>query len=131
METFLQIRVVLDGPTPVYRQVVDQIRVLCLDGRLEPGQKLPSVRQLAGSLGVHFNTIADAYRTLADEGWLEVRQGRSAIVRKRSEPKQPSRVSVAQHGSRLRNLVAELRSHGFSKEWIMSEVKTTLEGGLQ
>ncbi|MHB1673128.1 MAG: GntR family transcriptional regulator [Acidobacteriaceae bacterium] len=124
-----QIRIVLDGPTPVYRQVVEQIRTLCVDGGLKPGHALPSVRQLAANLGVHFNTIAEAYRALAAEGWLEVKQGRSVVVCERREPRQPTRATVTQHSSRLRYLVAELRANGFSPEWIQHEIESALKGG--
>lgn len=124
-----QIRVVLDGPTPVYRQIVDQIRTLCVGAGLKPGQPLPSMRQLAATLGVHFNTVAEAYRTLAEEGWLEIRQGRSVTVRERREPKPPTRAAATQHSSRLRHLVAELRANGFSPQWIRQEIESALEGG--
>lgn len=123
-----QIRIVLDGPAPVYRQIVDQIRTLCVDGRLKPGHSLPSVRQLAANLGVHFNTIAEAYRALAAEGWLEVKQGRGVVVSERREPQLPTRAAAAQHSSRLRHLVAELRANGFSPEWIRHEIESALGG---
>ena len=126
-----QLRIVLDGPTPVYRQIVDQVRTLCVAGTLNPGHSLPSVRQLAASLGVHFNTVAEAYRTLADEGWVEVRQGRSVQVVERSGPRQPTRAASTQHSSRLRHLVAELRATGFSPDWIRREVDSALEGKSQ
>lgn len=120
------LRIVLDDPSPVYRQIVDQIRTLCVEGGLHPGQALPSVRQLAVSLGVHFNTVAEAYRTLADEGWLEVKQGRSVRVADRTPPCTPTRAATAQHRSRLRNFIAELQAQGFSTEWIRQEIESIL-----
>lgn len=45
-----------------------------------PGDALPSVRQLGRQLGVNLNTVAKAYRMLADEGWVELRQGSPARV---------------------------------------------------
>jgi GntR family transcriptional regulator len=122
-----QIRIVLNSPTPVYRQIVDQVRAFCVGGELKPGQKLPSVRRLALSLGIHFNTVAEAYRTLAEEGWLAVKHGRGAIVCERREPRAPSRAAAAQQGSRLRYLVAELRASGLAPEWIRREVESALE----
>ena len=124
-----QIRVVLDGPTPVYRQIVDQVRTFCVEGVLQPGQSLPSVRQLAASLGVHFNTVAEAYRALADEGWLDVKQGRSVRIVDRAEPRQPTRIAAIQHSARLRHLIAELRAQGLSAKWIRHEIETALESG--
>jgi GntR family transcriptional regulator len=124
------IEVQLDSPTPVYRQIVEQVRTFCVAGLLLPGQQLPSVRQLAASLGVHFNTVAEAYRVLADEGWVEVKQGRGVHVRERVEPRKPSPTAMAAHGSRLRHLVAELRSQGFTSKWIRNEIESSLKGEL-
>jgi len=61
---------------PVYAQVAHQLRQLIASGALLPGKTLPSVRRLAGDLGVNLNTIARAYRLLEDEGFLIIR-GRS------------------------------------------------------
>ncbi len=64
-----KIRIDLSSTVPAYRQIVDALRVLLVEGTLPPGSDLPSVRRLAMELGVHFNTVGEAYRTLADEGW--------------------------------------------------------------
>jgi DNA-binding transcriptional regulator YhcF (GntR family) len=130
MESALELRVTLESATPVYRQVVNQIRTLCVEGRLLPGERLPSVREIAGRLGVHFNTIADAYRALADEGWLNIEHGRGASVRDRLIPEPLTAELTAQHGNRLRHLVAELRGLGLDPEWIRAEVNSALGGKL-
>jgi len=128
MEDALELRVLLDGPTPVYRQVVDQIRTLCVERRLLPGDRLPSIREMAGRFGVHFNTIADAYRALAEEGWLTIEHGRGARVRDRQVPEPLRAETSALHGQRLRHLVAELRGLGLEPEWILAEVQQALGG---
>lgn len=123
----LELHITLEGPIPVYRQVLDQLRTLCVEARLKPGDRLPSVRELARRLGIHFNTVAEAYRTLAEEGWLEIVQGRGAQVRDRLTP-QPAPAAAQQHVSRIRHLVAELRSLGLDPEWIRREVNQALSG---
>ncbi len=65
---------------PIYRQIVDQLRQLIAAGILQPGDPLPSVRQLAADLGVNLNTVAIAYRELAGEGLVEIKHGRGARV---------------------------------------------------
>ncbi|HTV05256.1 MAG TPA: GntR family transcriptional regulator [Acidobacteriaceae bacterium] len=117
------IRVELDSPAPAYRQIVDQMRVHLNSGRLKPGDVLPSVRVLAMQLGVHFNTIAEAYRQLAEEGWIELRHGRRAVVRERE-----SRPGLAADDAklllqRLRHLLAEMRLKGISSNAIQREMK--------
>jgi DNA-binding transcriptional regulator YhcF (GntR family) len=106
-----RIHIDLDSTTPVNRQIVDQLRLQLVAGGIKPGDALPSVRRLAIDLGVHFNTVADAYRTLAEEGWLDVSQGRAVHVRERAAP--PASSETRQMFlRRLRQLVAEARASG-------------------
>jgi DNA-binding transcriptional regulator YhcF (GntR family) len=130
MDGRVQINVVLDTPTPVYRQIVEQIRTFCVAGLLVPGESLPSVRVLARDLGVHFNTVAEAYRALADEGWLEVRQGKSVSVKSRESAAKPSPVVMEQQGSRLRHFVAELRGLGMTPQWIRLQMEEAMRASV-
>ncbi len=65
---------------PLYRQVEANVRRAIDDGRLRPGQRLPSVRGLAGQLGVGRLTIATAYEQLAADGYVVGRMGFGTIV---------------------------------------------------
>lgn len=56
--------------TPPYQQIFEQIRAAIERGTLAPDAPLPTVRQLAGDLGVAPNTVARAYADLQDAGWL-------------------------------------------------------------
>src|SRR6266700_2694114 len=123
-----QIRVDLSSATPVYRQIVDQIRTHAVEGLLHTGDVLPSVRRLAIDLGIHFNTVAEAYRTLAEEGWIEVAHGRSARVQDRDVPAAPEAGELEGFRQRLRHLVAEMRAHGLSPARISRELLTLAEG---
>jgi GntR family transcriptional regulator len=69
---------------PLYKQVIDGVKELIARGVLREGMPLPSVRQVAGDLGVNLNTIAVAYRELQDEGFVNVRHGAGAVVASRS-----------------------------------------------
>ncbi|MGD8575325.1 MAG: GntR family transcriptional regulator [Gammaproteobacteria bacterium] len=73
--------------TPVARQIAEGLRVLLARGTLTPGEDLPSSRALASHLGVHFNTVAQAYRELAKEGWLDLTRKRGTRVLKRRMPR--------------------------------------------
>jgi GntR family transcriptional regulator len=55
---------------PPYQQVVEQLRAAIERGELLPESALPTVRQLAGDLGIAPNTVARAYAQLQAEGWL-------------------------------------------------------------
>jgi GntR family transcriptional regulator len=65
---------------PIFRQIVDQIRLAVATGRLAEGEQLPSVRALAERLLVNPNTIAKAYSELARERVIDSRQGRGVFI---------------------------------------------------
>ncbi|KAB8291503.1 GntR family transcriptional regulator [Bifidobacterium avesanii] len=71
-----------DAPTPVYEQIRSQIEAAIRGGALEDGDKLPSVRQLAGDLRIAPGTVAKAYGELAEQGLIDTGLGRTARVRK-------------------------------------------------
>src|ERR1035438_2678242 len=88
-----RLRIDLANPTPAYRQIVDGLRTFLVDGALHAGDLLPPVRELAFELGVHFNTVAEAYRILADEGWLDLKRRRGAAKGWREGRERPIRRS--------------------------------------
>ena len=114
-------------PTPAYRQIADQIRTLCVEQLLAPGDELPSVRRLALDLGLHFNTVADAYRLLAEEGWLEILHGRGARVRWREKPSADQEL-VLSFRRALRQFSAEMQARGMTRSSIARELTTWAEG---
>lgn len=117
----------LSSDTPVYRQIVDAVRPLLVDGSLAAGDLLPPVRQLAADLGVHFNTVAEAYRLLADEGWLELRRGRGAAVVDRQTPPADG-AALDRFSRRVRELVAEARSAGVPAATVRAALEQVQEG---
>jgi DNA-binding transcriptional regulator YhcF (GntR family) len=121
------LKINLASEVPVYRQIVGALRPLLVEGRLAPGDSLPPVRQLAADLGVHFNTVAESYRILAEEGWLELRRGRGAVVLDRKTPRANS-AAASRFSARLRELVAEVRAGGISPAAIARELRQLAEG---
>ena len=65
---------------PIYSQITDGFREQILSGILQTGDKLPSVRELAGSLAINPNTIQRAYRELEMEGWIASVPGKGCFV---------------------------------------------------
>jgi GntR family transcriptional regulator len=74
------IHVTTGAGTPIYRQIVDQVRLAVATGTLSPGDPLLSVRSLAEQLVINFNTVAKAYAELVREGVLESLQGKGFFV---------------------------------------------------
>jgi DNA-binding transcriptional regulator YhcF (GntR family) len=88
---------------PPYEQVREQIRAQVTTGELAPGTKLPTVRQLAGDLGIATNTVARAYRELEGLGVIETR-GRAGSVVTGSGVERAAREAAHEFALRLRAL---------------------------
>jgi GntR family transcriptional regulator len=76
----LNIQVDLRSDVPIYIQIVEQIRHLVASGQLNPGDQLPTVRQLAAELRINFNTVARAYRILDEADLISTQQGRGTYI---------------------------------------------------
>ncbi len=116
------LRIDLASPVPVYRQIADALRALLVAGEFQPGAQLPTVRQLALELGVHHNTVAEAYRVLSDENWLDLKRRRGVTVLERAQPRPPPELN-AKYKRRLGELVAEARAHGISDKELAAELR--------
>jgi GntR family transcriptional regulator len=66
--------------TPIYEQIKVQVRSSILSGEMQPGQTLPSLRQLAADLRVSVITVTRAYNDLAAEGLVHSEHGRGFVV---------------------------------------------------
>ena len=65
---------------PIYIQIMEQIKQQVVNGELQPGDQLPTVRALALDLRVNFNTVARAYRLLDDADVISTQQGRGTYI---------------------------------------------------
>jgi DNA-binding transcriptional regulator YhcF (GntR family) len=76
----MNIRVDTTSPIPPYEQLRSQIRVMVTSGTLARETRLPTIRQLAGDLGLAVNTVGRAYRELENEGLIETRGRHGTVV---------------------------------------------------
>lgn len=81
----LELQIATGSSVPIYRQIVDQVRLAVSNGDLMTGEQLPSVRALAEQLVVNPNTVAKAYATLTQEGIVEPQAGRGLFVAPRRQ----------------------------------------------
>ena len=72
--------------TPVYLQLVDQIRYAAASGALKIGEPLPPIRSLAEQLRVNRNTIAKAYAELESQGVIQTIQGKGCFLSENNSP---------------------------------------------
>lgn len=114
-EPYLIVDQTLD--VPPYRQIAEQIRAAIEREELQPQMALPTVRQLAGDLGVAPNTIARAYAELQAEGWL-VGDGRRGTRVAGDIPHAGRSERARTLRDALERFVASLQHRGFTSEEI-------------
>lgn len=111
------LRIEKGSSVPISRQLAEQLATLCASGGLKPGDRLPSVRELAQELAVNQNTILRVYERLTGEGLLERRHGQGTFVAKTA-----GRQAAAVHRNRiveeLRQLVRQASGLGLSSDQI-------------
>jgi GntR family transcriptional regulator len=103
-------------PRPVYVQIVSQIKDQIQRGSLKAGDELPSVRELAASLGINMHTVRRAYVLLRDQKLLVFRLGQQAkVAALRSQPASTLEVTRVL-GERLQELITEAFLMGLSSD---------------
>jgi GntR family transcriptional regulator len=111
---------------PIYQQLVRQITHAITTGALKPGDRLPTLRQLAADLVINPNTVARAYRDLEVAGLIEGGPRRGTFV-----TFAPPRLVKAERRSRLRPhldaLIAEARVLGFSEDELKAQLDEALD----
>ena len=120
------IQIVTGDPRPIFRQIVDGIRLKIATGELEPGTRLPSVRGLAMQLTINSNTVAKAYAELTAQGWVEARQGLGLFVGKPrklfSDREQSRRLDEA-----IRQFINEIVGLDYNAEEVLERLERHLK----
>jgi GntR family transcriptional regulator len=111
--------------SPIFRQIVDQVRLAVATGKLKAGEQLPSVRALAERLVVNPNTIAKAYGELARGGIIDGQQGRGVFI---APPRQI--YTKAERLRRIGPLIDALISEGLSLGFAPEELVDSLQQKL-
>ncbi len=72
------------SPLPLFEQLETGIRGQIIAGTIAAGERLPAARELAETLDINVHTVLRAYQDLRDEGFIELRRGRGAVVADRA-----------------------------------------------
>ena len=102
---------------PIYIQIRNQIVLGISDGRLLPGEQLPTVRALAEEMGVNSMTVNKAYQMLKQEGYIYTDRRNGAKVRERLELKPELPVESKEM---LQRVISEAKVRGISREEFQS-----------
>jgi len=111
---------------PLYMQLRNQIVIGIAEGKLQPGEKLPTIRALADESGINMMTVSKAYQILKQEGYIvtDRRSGASVAVK--------DKVRIPDDTLReLRLRISELRISGMTKEDIKALCEKLYEEGDQ
>ena len=100
-------------PKPIYEQITNNLRRLIASGGIAPGERLPSVRELATRLTINPNTIQRAYRQLEQEGYIVSLPGKGCFAAEGSAPRQDR---LRMLWLQLETAAAELRLAGVSQQ---------------
>ena len=118
----MKIHLDLKSGVPFYRQIIDQVKSSIATGRLEPGNRLPTVRQLAVDLSVNPNTVSRAYTELELTGLVDTHMGSGTFVgQKKVEQDDVERRRI------LDEICQEFLSRASSHGFILDDILENLE----
>ena len=119
---------VLDAASgiPIYRQIIEQVKVAISSGELKAGDQLPTVRQLAVDLSINLNTVIRAYRELELEGFLDMQQGTGTFVSTR-KPEVDQLQKQRMIDQIVADMVARASSYGISMEELAAAMRSAQE----
>jgi GntR family transcriptional regulator len=112
-----------NDPTPIYAQLERALRAGIATGRLQPGDQLPTVRQLAVDLRVNANTVARVYAELERATVIETRRGVGSFISATPNQARPPR----EHERRLRafatRVLADADTAGFALDEVIAALR--------
>ena len=127
----MKLKIDPDSSVPIYVQIEDSIHSFIAAGQLQPGEQLPTIRELAADIRVNLNTVARAYFELDREGVISTQRGKGTFVTGVLDKDQIERKRQRLLHSIIENALEEARSLGYSpteiKKAFQEEMKVWLE----
>lgn len=109
------IKLDMQSEVPIYTQLVQQFIEGIASGKLQPGESLPSVRQLASDVGINLHTVNKVYTLLKQEGYIQVHRQRGVVVHPDGMPPVTEDFLEKQQ-SELRPVIAEAILRGMTRQ---------------
>jgi len=115
----MHIQIDPNSSRPIIRQVIEQLQWQIVGGRIKPGDRLPSIRELSKQLGINPTTVTRIYSELAASGVVVLRQGQGAFVAESSSRLQRAPDEVHRRVAELAcTMLVEGLKHGLTKREI-------------
>jgi GntR family transcriptional regulator len=105
-----------DSNVPIYIQIEDSIHSMIAAGQLQPGEQLPTIRELAADIRVNLNTVARAYFELDKEGVITTQRGKGTFVSGVPDQKQLEKKRQKLLNSIINAAIKEASNLGYSQE---------------
>lgn len=113
---------------PIYVQLRDQLLSAIGEGRLKPGEQMPTMRQVAVALKVDLNTVRHAYGELERQGAIVIKRAKGTYVAAAPPKTDPDDRAHLIEGLSLR-AIAEARSHGIEPAMVARRILKLSKGG--
>jgi GntR family transcriptional regulator len=114
-----------DAANPIYEQIIEEIKKMIVRGELNPGDKLPSQRDMAKYIEVNPNTIQRAYREMELLDLIETRRGKGTFVKEDDSMVITIRNDMARDA--VSKFISEMKSLGYTGKEIIEYVKGEIE----
>jgi len=114
---------------PVYEQLKRQIVLSIVSGRLDEGEKLPSIRELAAALRINPNTVAKTYRQLETDGYVSSRKGLGVFVSAGVRELQSNRIEIFKELTD--EYISKAAGLGLNADEIMKGLAGRLKGEIE
>jgi GntR family transcriptional regulator len=115
--------------TPIYAQLDRAVRAAIASGRLNPGDQLPTVRQLAVDLRINANTVARVYADLERSGILETRRGVGSFIRASAAEARPPDEHLRRLRAFVTRVLADASAAGFSPDELVEQITSHRKEG--
>jgi len=122
----IQFNIAASSGIPIYKQVVEQIERMILNGYLVCGEFLPSVRQVANDINVNPMTISKAYGLLEERGYLSRQRGKGMMVAQQEE-QTSKKEKMAMLEKMIGELISDAAQMGINQQELLALIKTTAE----
>ncbi len=115
---------------PLYEQIITSVKTALFNGSLRPGEKLPSVRELAELTGVNPNTISKAYGYLERDHFIITKKGKGCFISE-NIPKQTDEILVNETKEQLKKIIMDLYHLGIDRDGVIQMIQQLYDNILK